>query len=387
MTRTAAAHPVPDRRADPADLARRRLHAQAIAAPLREAGEVVERLGAVQAQDYLAALWAVGVRLEGATEADVERALARGVFLRTWPMRGTLHFVPSRDARWMLRLLAPRVLARAAPRHRELELDAATFARAGKVLERALRGGGRLTRPAAFALLQRSGVSTAGQRGIHIVQRLALDGLLCFGPREGKQHTLVLLDEWVPAPRTLAREEALAEIAVRYFAGHGPATAADLRWWAGLPAAEAREALDLAAPRLESERFRGATYWASTSPAGTRRRAARGAFLLPAFDELVVGYADRSALLDDPRDAVRIGAGGMLSPTLVVDGRIVGTWRRRLVRGGVSLEAAPFGRLGADARRALGEARERYAAFLGVAAVASRRERGRFVARGAAPRK
>ena len=381
MSRASPTRVDPGRRASAPGLARLRLHAQGIAAPLREPHEVVERLGAVQAQDYLGALWAVGLRLEQAGEADVERALARGTILRTWPMRGTLHFVPARDARWMLRLMTPRIVARGERRYRELGLDAATFARAGELLAGALEGGRRLTRPAALALLEAAGISTGGQRGIHVLQRLAMDALLCFGPREGKQQTFVLLEEWAPRSIALEREEALAEIAVRYFTGHGPAAAPDLAWWTGLPAADVREAIALAAPRLEHERIDGETYWWSGRTGRPAGGGAARAWLLPGFDELVVGYSDRSALFDPAhRGKVRIGANGMLSPTIVLGGRLIGTWKRTLGRRGVAIEPALFGRLDEAGRRALSAASARYGAFLGLpvaAAPSSSPSRGR----------
>lgn len=350
-----------------ADIARLRLRAQRIAATsFRQPHEVVEWLGAVQAQDYLGALWAVGLRLERAGEADVERALAGRTLLRTWPLRGTLHFVPARDARWMLRLTAPRIVARAARRYRELGLDAATFARSRRLLVRALEGGRRLTRPAAFQLLQAAGISTAGQRGIHLLARHALEGVLCYGPREGKQQSFVLLDEWAPAPRALERDEALAEIARRYFTGHGPATAADFTWWTGLVAADVRAAIDLAGTRLRRERIGDRTYWSGERgrPAGT---GAPRATLLPAFDELVVGYRDRSALYHPAHGReINPGGNGMLSPTVVLDGRVVGTWRRTLGRKGVAVEPALFAPLDRGGLRALSAASERYARFLGL---------------------
>ncbi|HEY6460450.1 MAG TPA: winged helix DNA-binding domain-containing protein, partial [Polyangiaceae bacterium] len=249
------------------DLAGMRLRAQGIAEPRsRSAVEVVTRLGAVQAQDYLGALWAVGLRTVDATEADVEQALAAGSIVRTWPMRGTLHFVAAADARWILELLAPRMLARATGRLRTLGLDEATFARARKALLKPLERAGRLTRPEVYATLERAGVSTAGQRGIHVLFQLAHDRFLCFGPRQGKQHTLVLFDAWLPRSKRLPREEALAELAARYVTGHGPATTTDFAWWSGLSPSDARLALDLARPRVEEHAAGSTRTWLAASP-------------------------------------------------------------------------------------------------------------------------
>ncbi|OFX24873.1 MAG: hypothetical protein A2V77_17595 [Anaeromyxobacter sp. RBG_16_69_14] len=347
-------------------MARLRVRAHHIGATtFREAHEVVEWLGAVQAQDYLGALWAVGLRLRQAGEADVERALAGRTILRTWPMRGTLHFVAARDVRWMLDLMAPRSVARAASRLRELEIDDGVLASSRKVLVKALQGGRQLSRPAMYRVLQEARISTAGQRGIHILWRLAHEGLLCFGPRQGKQQTFVLLEEWVPAARRLTREEALAEVAHRYFTGHGPATLGDFVWWTGLSPADARLALDLAGSRLRSEDIDGQTFWLAPRPP-LRSPVAPGS-LLPGFDELVVGYKDRTALVDPlHRPRLNPGDNGMLSPTILVGDRILGTWRRTLQRGGVAIEPRPFAPLAAAGQRALSGASERYARFLGL---------------------
>jgi hypothetical protein len=244
----------------PADIVKLRLDAQRISATtFTRPAEVVAWLGAVQAQDYLGALWAVGLRLTRACEQDIERALADRSIVRTWPMRGTLHFVAAADARWMLDLLAPKVVTGAAGRFRALDLDDATIARARRVLAKRLQGA-PLTRPAVYDVLERAKISTVGQRGIHILWRLAHECLLCFGPREGKQQTFVLFDEWLPRAKRLPREEALAELAWRYFTGHGPATVTDFAWWSGLKLSDARLGVHLAAPRLAEETFGGRTH-------------------------------------------------------------------------------------------------------------------------------
>lgn len=343
------------------DIAIRRLLGQRVAgARFEDATRAVTSLGAVQAQDYLGSLWAIGLRTRGATEADVERAVAERAIVRTWPMRGTLHFVPAADVRWMLKLAAPRAISAAAARHRELGLDEAAFARSRDLLGRALRGGRRLTRDGAYQVLRSGRVSPAGQRGIHVLQRLAQEGFLCFAAREGRQQTFALLDEWLPQGRTLARDEALAELATRYFTGHGPATIQDFAWWSGLAAADAREGLELARPRLARDVADGQVYWRSRTAA--RPRAGSAAALLPAFDELLVGYRDRSATLD-PRFADRVGR--LLSPTVVVRGRVVGTWTRAFRGDAVVVRARFFGPAGAAAARTLAAIAGEYGRFLG----------------------
>jgi Winged helix DNA-binding domain len=340
------------------DILRSRMRNQRLAVPLAGPADVVRWLGAVQAQDYRGALWGVGLRTRRATAADVERAIAERAIVRTWPMRGTLHFVAPEDVRWMLRHLAPRVVRRTAGRHRELGLDAATFARSGRLLERELAGGGALTRPEAYKLLARAGISPAGQRGIHILGLLAMEGLLCIGPQRGVQPTFVLLDEWVPAAPVPEREPALAELARRYFVSHGPATAADFAWWTGLPMGEARAAIELAGPHLVA---RAGALCGSGRPA---RGSPPAAQLLPAFDEYTVAYRDRSAFLD-PAHASST-AGGIGSPVVVIGGRVAGTWRRRTAKTSIALTVELLAAASATARRALTAEAERYGRFVGM---------------------
>jgi len=189
--------------------------------------QVVAWLGALQAQDFPGAKWSIGLRLPEATEAEIEQAIAGRTIVRTWPMRGTLHFVASADIHWMRALLTPRVIAGSAARQQNLELDAAVFARCEKHFLKALRGGKQLTREAMLALLEKAGITITDYRGYHILWRLSQEGLLCFGPHEGKQPTFVLLDEWCPATKPWEREKSLAELAKRYFTSHGPATMLD----------------------------------------------------------------------------------------------------------------------------------------------------------------
>lgn len=355
------------------DIARRRLRNQSITPPACSTpGDVVRRLGAVQAQDYLAALWAVGLRLQQAAEAGIEQAVASREIVRTWPMRGTLHFVAPEDARWMLALLAPRVIARAAGRHRQLELDEATFARGEALFRTALQGGRQLTRPEMMDVLEQGGIATAGQRGYHILWWAAHNGLICFGPRQGKQHTFVWLDDWLPQGKTLSREESLAELAGRYFSGHGPATIHDFMWWSGLPAAEARAGLEMVETRLAREERDGQTYrFSPASPAAAA--ASPAAYLLPSFDEYLVGYRDRGAALD-PAFAKTVvpGGNGIFKPVIVIDGRVVGLWKRTLRKTKVLVQLEPFEPLSPAQMAAAAAAAEPYGRFLGLPVEISR---------------
>lgn len=352
------------------DIARQRLYNQHIAGtPFEKPGDVVAWLGAVQAQDYLGALWAVGLRARGATEEAVERAIADRTIVRTWPMRRTLHFVTAADVRWMLELLTPRIVAGSAQRlHQWFGLDEATFTRSKKLFAGALQGGKQLTRDAMYGLLEAARISTGGGRGLHILSRLAQDGFLCFGTREGKQQTFTLLDEWAPAARRLARDEALAELAGRYFTSHGPATLRDFVWWSGLTTADARAGLEMAKPRLAQEVIGGQTYWLPASmPAA--KDASPTAYLLPAYDEYTVAYKDRSAVLNPLYAKLANSGNGIFSPTIVVDGQVVGTWKRALKKGAIVITPSPFTNLSKAATRAFAAAANRYGEFLGASVV------------------
>jgi hypothetical protein len=353
------------------NIAARRVVNQHLARPVFERpGDVVRRMGAVQAQDYLGSLWAVGLRTRVATEGVVESAIADRSIVRTWPMRGTLHFVAAADVRWMLGLLTPRVVARSAGRYRQLELDERTFARSRDVLARALRGGRSLTRNALYGVLEAARIPVKGQRGIHILSRLAQDGLICFAAREGKQHTFALLEEWVPAAKSLKRDDALAELARRYFESHGPATLQDFVWWSGLKTADARAGLEAAEPNLVREIVEGRTYWLPSSAGGPASEPKDGpppALLLPVYDEYTVAYRDRSAVLSRS-DAGRAG-NGIFRHVVVIDGRVAGTWARSLRRGSVIITTSPFVKLARAEARAVAAAADRYGEFLGASVI------------------
>lgn len=357
---------------DETKLLAQRLHNQRIAgAGFDTAAEVVAWQGAVQAQDYLGALWGIGLRMETATEADVEQALADRTIVRTWPMRGTLHFVPAEDVRWMLALLTPKVIAGSARRHAELGLDDKTFARSRDLFAQALQGGKQLTRAELGEALEAAGIATAGQRLYHILGLLAQEGLICFGVRQGRQQTFVLLDEWVPRTRSMAREEALAELARRYFASHGPATDRDFAWWTGLTLGDARAGLELAGPQLAQEEIGGQSHWWSPSTTVNDDLVAT-AWLLPAYDEYMVGVTDRSAMLD--ADGVKHTEAGhsILMPAIVIRGQMVGTWRRTVNKRSIVIELNPFAPLTAAEMQWVEAAADRYGAFFGLPAEVKR---------------
>jgi winged helix DNA-binding protein len=348
------------------DIAHWRLHNQLITRrTFEKPDDVVQWLGAVQAQDYAAAKWAVGLRLQGTTDDDVEQAFASGAILRTHLMRPTWHFVSPTDIRWILALTAPRVNAANTSWYRKLELDDATFRCSNTVLAKALQGGKQLTRPELASVLHQAGIATDDlQRFTYIMMRAELDGIVCSGARRGKQFTYALLDERAPQARTLDRDEALAQFARRYFMSHGPATLQDFVWWSGLTVADARTGLEMVTSQLMHEVVDGQTYWfsMSTPPA---KDLSQAAYLLPNFDEYIVGYTDRSAVFDathtnklDPRGNV------LFNHTIVMDGRVVGTWKRTIKKDAVMITPSLFTPLNDAETRAFAASANRYGAFL-----------------------
>lgn len=341
--------------------------------PFTEPAAVVAWLGAMQAQDYLGALWSIGLRMattpQPPTEQLIEQAIVDRTIIRTWPMRGTLHFVAAADVRWLLALLTPRQIAQSAGRYRQLELDDATFARSQEIFVQALQGRQERTREDLYRDLEEGGIPPTGQRGYHLLGRAAQDGLICFGAASGKQQTFVLLDEWAPPTPPLARDEALAELARRYFTSHGPATVHDLARWAGITIADAKQGAAAASAALIQERVADQSYWLPHS-ASAPAASAEALYLLPGFDEFILGYGDRSDVLD-PTYADRIcpGGNGVFSPTLVIRGRVVGTWKRTLQKRRVIIKLDPFSPLSQGDMAAVTDAATLYADFLGLSPV------------------
>jgi hypothetical protein len=315
--------------------------------------DAVRWLTAVQAQDLPGALTSVALRTDRGSRESVVAALDAGTVVRSWPMRGTLHLTAAEDLHWMLDLLGPRVLAGAARRRQQVGLTLEDLERGREVAVAALHGGRRLSRAALLAALADGGVPVDGQRGYHVLWYLSQTGTLVLGPMAGTEQLFVLLDEWVPEPRRLEGDEALGELALRFFAGHGPATVKDLVRWAGVLVRDVKAGLAVAAPRLERLDVDGTEHWLDPETPGrlaAARAEAADVHLLPGFDELVLGYADRSCTVP-PEFAERIvpGNNGMFRATAVHAGTVVGVWRAG--RGKTrTIDLEPFTELTADVR-------------------------------------
>jgi hypothetical protein len=347
------------------DIARQRLaHSCLLGSPWSTGREVVHAFGAVQAQDYDGAKWALALRAPGVTGDAIEQEFAHGSILRTHVLRPTWHFVGPADIRWMLALTGPRVKQVMASYDRKLELDDKVFRRSHAAVAKALRDGAHLTRKELKAVLARARVGPLGvQRTAHLMVRAELDAVICSGPRRGKQFTYALLDDRVPPVAPLARDEALLELTRRYFRTHSPAAARDFAWWSGLSMADARRGLDLAQRDLERVTVDGEIYWTTGAPA---TRPKPSGHLLPNYDEFFIGHRDRSAI-GRRLASVKAVTGGnfLIAHVVVIDGQLVGEWRRTPGHDPVRLDLKLLTRLsGAEQDRLLREARH-YASFAG----------------------
>jgi hypothetical protein len=351
-------------------IADQRLANQRLAKPtLERAIDVVSLLGAVQAQDYGAAKWGLAQRMRAATDADIEQEIAAGTIVRTHILRPTWHFVAAADIHWMLALSAPRVHLANAYYYRTLELDQAVFNKSTKILIRALQGGNQLTRAELGSALDKAGIPMKDSRRLNAsMMRAELDGVVCSGPRRGKQFTYALLDECVARTKVLERDEALAELARRYFLTRGPATADDFSWWSGLTKSDSRRAAEAAAADLEHEIIDGRSYWFPT-PTRVAKRRTPIVHLLPNYDEYFIGFKDRSAF------AVRLRTAGIEPRTdalsghiLAINGQIAGGWNRTLRGTQAVLQLKLLQRLTAPEKHAVEKAATSFGDFLGIEA-------------------
>jgi hypothetical protein len=331
---------------------------------------IVERFGAIQAQEFAPATWALALRTtRPVSEADIVAAFDAGDILRTHVMRPTWHFVSPADIAWLLELTAPHVHRRMATYNRQLGLEAALLNRAAALIERALRDGVSLTRAEIGPRLADGGIRASGSSLAHIMMHAELERVVCSGPRRGRQSTYALLAERAPEPRRLSGDEAVAELARRFLVSHGPATVRDFVWWSGLPTETARRGLDMT--RAASRTIDGRVYWSLG-----RGRAAHnppgGVHLLPIYDEYTVAYRDREAV---PYAAMAewrgVWGNATFQHAVLVDGRIVGTWKVSRAASGAAITVLPLGRLGRTAHAGVADAAARYGRFLQTAVTVS----------------
>ncbi|PKQ27285.1 MAG: winged helix DNA-binding domain-containing protein [Actinobacteria bacterium HGW-Actinobacteria-4] len=337
----------------------------------RSVASIVDWFGAMQAQDVASGHWSLGVRMPGSTEAEVLAALERKEALRTWPMRGTVHLVPARDAAWMVRILGARPLADGVKRRAYLGLEEAEALRAVDVLRGALEGGNRLTRAECVEALNAAGVATASQLAYHLLWFASQLGVTAIAPHVGKEQTFVLLDDWVPDPHTPERDEALGWIALRYFRSHGPASVKDFARWTALTMADARAGIAVAGAALALVETEAGPMLASAEVLGEELGAAAAGldgelWTLPGFDEYLLGYGDRSLFVTpEQMEAVIPGKNGVFQATIVQDGRVAGIWKRTLKPKVVAAHATDLVGMNTRERMAVEAAFDSFAHFVG----------------------
>jgi len=326
-------------------------------------GEVVSHMGAMQAQDYTMAKRAIGLRLKNATDKSVEEAFSRGEFLRTHLLRPTWHFVAPEDIRWMVRLSAPQIKIQMRTRDRQLELTEAVFTKSNLILGKFLSEKGIATRDEISDELNNSGIKTDESRLPHLMIRAELDEIICSGPPRGRKQTYALLEKRVSRHKDLNHEESLAELALRYFTSHGPATVIDFSWWSGLSLTAARQALALVKQQLSHENSGLETYWFK-NPVNDDMIADHSLHLLPAFDEYLISYRDRSSAIDPEYSSKAISSNGIFKPLIVVNGRVEGLWKRNIIKDTVFVEPALFRPQKKTTMKAIESAVIRYGDFL-----------------------
>lgn len=342
----------------------RRLHTQHIAGPpLSNPESVVRLLGAVQSQDYLGAKWSLGQRVRNGTDAGMDRAFNEGRILRTHVLRPTWHFVTPDDIRWMLQLTAPHVHALNNYPYRLTGLDASVRARTRRLITRALEGGQSMTRKELAAILDGDRLGGTGLRMAYIMMNAELEGLVCSGPLKGKQHTYALLEERVPPARPRSREDALAELARRFFSGHAPATLKHFSWWSGLSVKDSRAGLAMVERELTSEIVNGLTFWSTDGP--TRYRAVTAAYLIPEYDECLTGSRDLAVPDAARAKGLRLAGDGSFRP-IILGGARFGTWKRVIGRETVAVELNLFRKPTTSEARALQAAARRLGTFLNL---------------------
>ena len=325
--------------------------------------ELVGWMGAMQAQDFAMAKWAVGVRVPGSTEESVEKAYNQGKILRTHLMRPTWHLVSADDISWMLELTAPQIKRILKTNDKRFEFNETVYSTSNKLLEKVLSNEQCMTREELVREFDNIHIRTDENRLSHIMMGAELDGVVCSGPLRGNKLTYTLLEDRVPTKKSLSREEALATLATRYFKSHGPATVRDFVWWSGLTVTDARRALETVKSGFISETIDSETYW-MTPGSAHRRMYSQQLRLLPAFDEVLIGYANRSAALATVHNKKAISDNGIFRPIIVENGQVKGLWKRNTIKDRVLIEATVFQPINEETKSAIEAEALRFGEFL-----------------------
>jgi DNA glycosylase AlkZ-like len=347
------------------DIAKLRLAAQNISLNRFKTPEKLVRfMGAIQAQDYPMSKWGIGVRLKNSTEEIINEAIDKGEILRTHVLRPTWHFVSAENIGWMLELTASRIKSFMSSRNKQLELTGAVFKKSNKLFSDSLRGNNHLTREEIVAILNKSKVKTDNNRASHLLAEAELSGIICSGKTKGNKHTYALLGERVPTLKFFSREESLSKLAAIYFNSHGPATLKDFSWWSGLTLTDSKLALEAIKSGLTSIQNESQTYWFSKS-LKIKNEQKDKVFLLPTFDEFIVSYTDRSAVLISEKHKTIVSNNGLFRAILVFNGKVIGTWKRTIKKDKAAIEFDFFEKPGKEVKELTIKEAEKFGKFIG----------------------
>jgi hypothetical protein len=325
--------------------------------------DIVGLMGAMQAQDYNMAKWAIGVRSSGSTDREIEDAFNRGEILRTHLLRPTWHFVSADDIYWMLELTAPRIKASLKARHGALGITEEFIIKCKGIIRKALSGGNHLTRDELVREIEENGIPCSSSQAYHFLMLAELDGIICSGASKGKEHTYALLAERVPMKKALNLNEALAELSRRYFTSHGPATLQDFSWWSGLSVTDTKKSLEMVGASIVAEKTGSQTYWFSRSISSLDIKE-DSVFLLPAYDEFIISYKDRSPSISIREQEKAVSSNGVFRPIIVVNGQVAGLWKRMIKKDKIVIGIKLFQTQGKKVKSLIEEEISAYGLFL-----------------------
>ena len=345
------------------DITKLRLISQHIVgSKLKTVKEIVEWMGAMQAQDYAMAKWAIGVRLPGSTDRMIESAMNKGEILRTHLLRPTWHFVSANDIRWMLELTAPRIKASLRSRHNQLGLTETIFAESDSIIAQSLKSGKHLSREELVAELRKSKIPLDENRASHLLVQAELDGIICSGASKNGKQTYALLDERVPTRKSLTKKESSAKLARIFFTSRCPATLQDFVWWSGMTIGDAKMAIEMIKSDFIPETIVSNVYW-FPKDLSNPGEVGELVLLIPAFDEFIISYTDRLAMLGENLNKIVI-SNGIFRPVIMIDGRVIGIWKRVIGKNNVFVEIDCFRQPDATAKNLIEKTFQQYGRFL-----------------------
>ena len=307
----------------------RSLNQQLTNPKFKTAKEIAGWIGALQAQDYSMSKWALGIRLKNSTEVAINKEINSGSIIRTHLLRPTWHFVSSNDIYWILELTAPRIKAAVKFRDKQLGLTDPVFDKCNRILEKSLRDYNHKTREELITELKKNKIDIEENRASHIFLRAEMEGIICSGKQKNEKPTYAVLEEWVPEHKKTNRDEALRELAKRYFTSHGPASIHDFHWWSGLSMSDVKLSLDYNKDNLITEIIQNKTYWMANDYIKPKPDF-NEINLLPAYDEFLISYRDRTATLSLIENKKVISNNGLFYPTILQNGHVIGTWKRNV---------------------------------------------------------